>query len=171
MKRVTLNSIVVILALFLSACGGRDFTKQPEVKAEIAARQGEGWDFVEMVGEAHGKPDPNGRSIRRSDDAGSLTVYAMNTGVDGHGSEQKRWERTFRQDGFEFMEVKIMTSPADGYSLVFRRMRSAENTTLEKDTPSRTSRSNQRRVTLEVESGLPSLPWMAYKLGDSATFL
>ncbi len=74
-----------------------------------------------MVGEAHGKPDPDGRSIRRSNDTGSLTVYAMNTGVDGHGSRQEEWKETFKEDGFEFLEVKIMTTPADGYSLVFRR--------------------------------------------------
>ncbi|HEX5790823.1 MAG TPA: hypothetical protein VFY13_06695, partial [Luteolibacter sp.] len=79
MKHVIFSSIVVTLALFLSACGGRDFTKQPEVKAEIAAMQDEGWNFVEMVGEAHGKPDPDGRFIRMSDEAGSLTVNAMNT--------------------------------------------------------------------------------------------
>lgn len=114
------------LAVFLSACGRTDFTRQPEVKAEIEARQKGGWEFVEMVGEAHGKPEPEGRSIQRPDESGALTVSAMNSGTDGHGSQPQEWERTFRQDGFEFFAVKIMTSPADGYALVFRKPRTAE---------------------------------------------
>ena len=94
--------------------------------------QRDGWSFLEMVGEAHSKPDPDGRELRRSDSTGSLTVYAMNTGIDGHGSREQEWKKTFKQEGFEFLEVKIMTSPADGYSLVFRRSQSPSERGIDK---------------------------------------
>lgn len=86
--------------------------------------QGDGWEYVEMVGEAHS--DPEAREIRRSDSTGSLTVYAANTGVDGDGPRAKEWQKTFKSDGFDFLEVKTMTSPAGGYSLVFRRQQSTK---------------------------------------------
>ena len=79
----------------------------------------QGWDFVEMVGEAHSKPET--REIRHSDASGALTVHAGNTGVDGYGGRSQSFEKTFKKDGFDFLEVKIMTSPADGYCLVFHK--------------------------------------------------
>lgn len=125
MKRLTASSILLILALFISACGRRDFTKQPEVKAEIDARQAEGWEFVEMVGDAHSKPEQDGRWITNPDDSGLLTVSAMNTGIDGYGSRPQEWTRTFKQVGFDFLAVHFMTSPADVYVLVFRKPHSS----------------------------------------------
>lgn len=83
----------------------------------------EGWDFLEMVGEAHSEPET--REIRHSDSSGSLTVFAGNTGVDGYGHKQQNFNKTFKNEGYEFLEVKIMTSPADGYSLVFQRRRAS----------------------------------------------
>lgn len=89
--------------------------------------QSEGWEYVEIVGEARSKPET--RELRRSDSTGSLTVYAASTGVEGDGSRAKEWRRKFKSDGFDFLEVKTMTSPAGGYSLVFRRKSCTKNET------------------------------------------
>jgi hypothetical protein len=114
----SLSLVILVNALIFSGCAKRDFTDLPEVKEEIVAQRGDGWEFVEMVGEAHGKPET--REIRLSNSTGSLTVWAGNTGIDGNGREQE-WRKTFQSDDFAFLEVKRMTGPACGYSLVFRR--------------------------------------------------
>jgi hypothetical protein len=47
-------------------------------------------------------------------------VIAPSSGEVGNPQriEQKQ---TFKEDGWRFLEVKIMTSPADGYAIVFRK--------------------------------------------------
>ncbi len=118
MKPIVSAFAVGFVAFLLSACK-RDFAARPEIQQEIKTMRSEGWEYIEMVGEA--RSNPEAREIRRSDSTGSLTVYAANTGVDGGGSPAKEWRKTFKSDGFEFLEVKTMTSPAGGYSLVFRK--------------------------------------------------
>jgi hypothetical protein len=118
MKRIAMTCVIGTTAMFLSACG-RDQNDRPEIKSEIDKMRNQGWDFVEMVGEAHSMPKM--REIRHSDANGSLTVYAGNTGIDGYGNRQQTFSKTFRDEGYEFLEVKIMTSPADGYCLVFKK--------------------------------------------------
>ncbi|MFC0019500.1 hypothetical protein [Roseibacillus persicicus] len=112
---------MAIIALVCSHCNRRDFTERPEVRAEIHARESDGWDFVEMVGEAHGKPDPNGQEVRFSGKSEAITVFAMNSGSNGYSSRQQEWRKVFQEDVVLFLEVKVMTSPADSYSLVFRK--------------------------------------------------
>ncbi len=84
-----------------------------------------GWDFVEMVGEAHGLPE--GREILHSDGSGTLIVKAINSGANGYGNKYEEFKKTFNDNGFEFQEVKVVTSPADVYSLVFRKRNSSKS--------------------------------------------
>lgn len=124
MKTFATTCVISMVMLLISACG-REYTNRTEIKSEIELMRNQGWDFVEMVGEAHSMPET--REIRYSDASGSLTVHAGNTGVDGHGHRSHSFDKTFKKDGFEFLEVKIMTSPADGYCLVFQKPRGAIN--------------------------------------------
>lgn len=110
--------------LLLGSCG-RVYTERPEIKTEIENMHEQGWDFVEMVGEAHSTPVS--REVRLSDASGSLTVHAGNTGVDGYGDRSQSFDKIFKKDGLDFLEVKIMTSPADGYCLVFQKPQEAIN--------------------------------------------
>lgn len=123
MKCFAIAGVFGAIALLLMGCE-RKFTDRPEVEREIKLLRNQGWYFVEMVGEAHAMPLT--REIRRSDVNGNLTVYATNTGVDGMGDRQQSFRKTFDDEGFDFLEVKIMTSPADGYGLVFRRRKGSE---------------------------------------------
>lgn len=87
--------------------------------SEKARWLSEGWEFVAFVGEPHGSVET--REVRYSDPkTGSLTVIAPSSGEVGNPQriEQKQ---TFKEDGWRFLEVKIMTSPADGYAIVFRK--------------------------------------------------
>jgi hypothetical protein len=124
MKTFASACVLSIVMLLLGACG-RESTDRPEIKSEIELMRNQGWDFVEMVGEAHSTPVM--REIRHSDASGSLTVHAGNTGVDGYGDRSQSFDKTFKKDGFDFLEVKIMTSPADGYCLVFQKPRGTIN--------------------------------------------
>lgn len=114
----SLSRMFGIGLFFLSACG-REPADRPEIQREIELMRNKGWEFVEMVGEARSTPDV--REIRHCDESGALTVRAMNSGA--NGNDYERFTETFKEEGFEFLEVKIMTSPADGYSLVFRKRR------------------------------------------------
>lgn len=114
-----------LIASFFSACK-RDDTDRAEVRQEIEALEAQGWEFIEMVGEAHGAPES--RIMRYSDASGELRVIASNSGANGYGHKPEEFNKTFKEDGFQFLEVKIPTSPADVYSLVFRRSNVSEGT-------------------------------------------
>jgi hypothetical protein len=89
------------------------------VIAEKAEWISNGWEFVTVVGVPRGNVEA--REIRYSDPkTGSLIVIAPASGLPGEsrGPEQRR---TFQEQGYQFLEVKIMTSPADGYGIVFRK--------------------------------------------------
>lgn len=116
-----LHPLVVSLIL-ASAIGfgcGRKPADNPTVAAEKARWISEGWEFVAIVGTDLGTVEA--RTVRYSDpETGSLTVIAPSSGLPGesHGPEERR---TFQEPGYRFLEVKIMTSVADGYGIVFRK--------------------------------------------------
>ncbi len=111
--------LAILIALVFAACG-RSYMDTPEIAAERKAMEADGWTFVEVVGDDV-RSKTKDREIRKSDPAGALTVYAASSGIDGHGLSDKEWEKRYQEEGHEFLEVKIMTSPSDCYSIVFRR--------------------------------------------------
>jgi hypothetical protein len=121
----TMNTVVknwILLMVAVVCLGGCSLRRgeHPTVTAEKKQLTAEGWEFVEVVGEAHGKVEA--REIRTSDSGtGELTVYSTISGIDGHGSRRSDITKTFKEAGYTFLEVKIGTSPADGYSILFRK--------------------------------------------------
>ena len=145
MKTLVSAFLLGLVAILLAACS-RDHTDRAEIKREVELMDDQGWDFVEMVGEAHGLPE--GREIRYSDDGGALMVTAINSGANGYGNKYEEFKKTFKDDGFDFLEVKIVTSPADVYSLVFRKSNSSEDAA----TP------NQKKKQNKSEQATPRKP-------------
>jgi len=109
--------IIATAASFVWFGCGRKPADHPAVVAEKARWISEGWEFVTVVGEPHGTVEARG--IRHSDpNTGSLRVIAP---AGDPGSRRPEQERTFQEQGYRFLEVKIMTSPASGYGIVFRK--------------------------------------------------
>ena len=111
--------VYLILASSIGFGCGHKPADNPRVAAEKARWISEGWEFVAVVGKAQGAVEA--RAVRYSDpETGSLTVIAPSSGLPGesHGPQEKR---TFQEPGYRFLEVKIMTSVADGYGIVFRK--------------------------------------------------
>lgn len=111
--------VCLVLAWGIAFGGGRKPGDNPTVAAEKARWSSEGWEFVAVVGTSGGTMEA--REVRYSDPTtGSLTVIAPSSGLPGE-SKGPHEERTFQERGYRFLEVKIMTSAADGYGIVFRK--------------------------------------------------
>ena len=110
--------VLATLALLSPGCRRQSGDTQVLI-TEKAQWTSHGWEFVTVVGTARGSVEA--REIRHSDpETGILTVIAPASGLPGEsrGPEQKR---TFHERGYRFLEVKIMTGPADGYGIIFRQ--------------------------------------------------
>jgi hypothetical protein len=112
-------AILVSGASCLTGGCGRKPVDDPLVAAEKVQWVSAGWEFVAVVGAPRGNVET--REVRFTDpQTGKLTVIAPASGLPGE-SRGPEESRTFQERDYQFLEVKIMTSPADGYSIVFRR--------------------------------------------------
>ena len=87
----------------------------------VGEHENNGWHFYELVGEIHGEPEPKGKTVKFTKPNDSITAVGNNSGANGYGKRNEIWRKEFSNDSFEYKAVIIMTSPADNYTLVFKR--------------------------------------------------